>query len=245
MVRLCSPPTVFGNLGDYTIFKVQCTRLNVQVIDKDVFPGHHGFMGEGVFPISDVEGYAISGNCPIDVSENIKGAGWGVSVSSETRDRMSKRTLRGGYRPVMIHYKIKDFVVSRNRKELDLTKLLPDGWSWDAVRPASPEILAPEVEGVFAQHQEMDFSDQRLEVGKMSSVGNREVGIPDLDWSVKNLLWNILFVKAVADTGLPVNDDAIRAVREAVLERRGELLKSFDERGADPNVVAQRPIEVR
>ncbi len=202
-------------------------------------------MGEGVFPISDVEGYSISQGCPVDVSENVKGADWGVSVTSEKRDRISKRTLKGGYRPVMVHYKIKDFVVSRNGKKLDLMNLLPDGWSWDAVRPASPEILAPEVDGVFAQHQEMDFSDQRLEVGKMSSVGDREVGIPDLDWSVKNLLWNILFVRAVADRGLPVNDDAIKVVRDVVLERRGELLQSFDKRGVDPNVVARRPIEVR
>lgn len=210
-----------------------------------MFSSHHGFMSEGVYPISDTEGYHISDICPANVSESIKGVGWGVSVRSETRDRLSKRTLKGGYRPVMVHYKIKDFVVSRNGKSLDLMKLLPEGWSWDAVRPASPEILAPEVEGVFAQHQEMDFSDQRLEVGKMSPVGDRDMGIPDLDWSVKNLLWNILFVRAVAKTGLPVNDDAIRAVRGAVLERRGELLQSFDERGVDPNVVAQRAIEVR
>lgn len=199
-------------------------------------------MESDIFPLDDVEGYNISKSCPRELNENLKDeTGWNIRMKSGERDRLSKRTLGDGYQPVMVHYPVTEFSLSRKGKTVNLMALLPEGWVWDAVRPASPEVLAPELLTVFAMHQEINLDRQSLEVGIMHEKSKQDPDMGDLELNAKLLLWNVLLSRCVTEGGYPANKEGWKLVTDAVLERRKQTLEAFDARDGNPASIAAVP----
>lgn len=199
-------------------------------------------MENDIFPLDDVEGYTISKVCPKELNENLSDeTGWNIRMKSGKRDRLSKRTLRDEYQPVMVHYPVTEFFLSRQGKTVNLMALLPEDWVWDAVRPASPEVLAPELLTVFAMHQEINVDRRSLEVGIMHEKSKQDPDMGDLELNAKLLLWNVLLARCVTEGGYPANEEGWKLVTDAVLERRKQTLEAFDVRDGNPASIAAMP----
>lgn len=143
-------------------------------------------------------------------------------------------------RPMGLFFQMKKFgVVGKSGVEVDMTKIIPEGWEMELVELASIRNMPPEVqEGIMTVNTaEMPskHSSGKIVIGPLGSKFAREK-MEMFQYEPANvvpiLLWNILLARFLKE-GEPVSDEAVEGMRDKLKERRQQLLEMLEEKGVE------------
>lgn len=168
--------------------------------------------------------------------------GWSLNLAAslvhtqEGKPELIRVISESGYRPMAVTYELSRCSV-RNQRTLEVQDLVPAGWQLRALGLANLRYAAAELIPFIEQYQRLDLDHSRILFG----VPEEDSGLLTERW-VKELLWNVLVVRAINERGLAGNSEALERQTALIMKRREEVFRALKGKAdVEPKELALRP----